>query len=127
MHLPSMSSGLSVDAATKEPVRVTVTGASGAIGYATLFRIANGEMLGQDQPIILQLLELPQAMKALQGVVMELNDCAFPLLKGVVQTESPEKAFEGSNYGLLIGAKPRTKGMERADLLKGNAEIFKVR
>jgi len=125
-NAPTISSGLVVDAESKAPVRVTVTGASGAIGYATLFRIANGEMLGKDQPVILQLLELPQALKSLEGVVMELNDCAFPLLKGVVQTDSPEKAFEGSQYALLIGAKPRTKGMERADLLKGNAEIFKV-
>jgi len=109
---------------TKEPVRVTVTGASGQIGYALLFRIASGQMLGPDQPVILQLLELPPAMKALEGVAMELNDCAFPLLKGIVQTDDPKKGFEGSDFALLVGAKPRGKGMERADLLKDNGKIF---
>jgi len=108
----------------KEPVRVTVTGAAGAIGYATLFRIASGQMLGLDQPVILQLLELTPALKALEGVVMELKDCAFPLLRGVVQTDSTQKAFEGTDFALLIGAKPRGPGMERADLLKENAKIF---
>jgi len=110
----------------KTPVRVTVTGASGGIGYALLFRIASGEMLGKDQPVILQCLELAPALKALEGVAMELNDCAFPLLRGIVQTDDPNKAFEGSDYALLVGAKPRSKGMERGDLLKANAEIFSV-
>jgi len=108
----------------KAPVRVAVTGGSGQIGYALLFRIASGEMLGKDQPVILQCLELEPALKALQGVSMELNDCAFPLLRGIVQTDDPKKAFEGADYALLVGAKPRTKGMERGDLLKGNAQIF---
>jgi malate dehydrogenase len=111
---------------SKEPVRVTVTGASGQIGYALLFRIASGEMLGKDQPVILQLLELTPAMQALAGVVMELQDCAFPLLKGIVTSDQPKKAFEGADYAVLVGAKPRSKGMERGDLLKANAEIFKV-
>jgi len=110
--------------ATKAPVRVTVTGGSGQIGYALLFRIASGAMLGNDQPVILQCLELEPAMKALEGVAMELNDCAFPLLKGIVQTSKSEKAFEGADYALLVGARPRTKGMERGDLLKANANIF---
>jgi len=110
--------------ATKQPVRVTVTGASGQIGYALLFRIASGAMLGPDQPVILQLLELAPAMNALKGVAMELEDCAFPLLRGIVQTSDVKKAFEGSDYALLVGAKPRGKGMERADLLKENAKIF---
>eukprot|EP01112_Ceratiomyxa_fruticulosa_P013749 TRINITY_DN3883_c0_g1_i1.p1 TRINITY_DN3883_c0_g1~~TRINITY_DN3883_c0_g1_i1.p1 ORF type:complete len:332 (+),score=85.29 TRINITY_DN3883_c0_g1_i1:874-1869(+) len=109
---------------TKKPIRVAVTGASGNIGYALVFRIASGDMLGKDQPVILQLLELPQAQGSLQGVVMELEDCAFPLLKGVVATDSAEKAFEGADYALLVGAKPRSKGMERKDLLLGNAAIF---
>jgi len=113
-------------ASEKQPVRVTVTGASGQIGYALLFRIASGEMLGKDQPVILQCLELPQALKALKGVAMELDDCAFPLLRGIVQTEDPKKAFEGADYALLVGAKPRAKGMERGDLLKENAKIFAV-
>jgi len=108
----------------KPPVRVAVTGAAGQIGYSTLFRIASGEMLGKDQPVILQLLELPQAVNALQGVVMELEDCAFPLLRGVVQTSEEKKAFEGADYALLIGARPRSKGMERGDLLMANAAIF---
>jgi len=113
-------------AAPKAPVRVSVTGASGQIGYALLFRIASGEMLGKDQPVILQLLELKDALKSLEGVTMELNDCAFPLLQGVVQTDSAQKAFEGSDYALLVGAKPRSKGMERGDLLKANAQIFEA-
>jgi malate dehydrogenase len=112
-------------ASAKSPVRVSVSGASGQIGYALLFRIASGEMLGKDQPVILQLLELTPAMKALEGVCMELNDCAFPLLRGIVKTDNTRKAFEGADYALLVGAKPRSKGMERGDLLKANAEIFK--
>jgi len=113
-------------ATEKAPVRVTVTGASGQIGYALLFRIASGEMLGKDQPVHLNLLELPPAMKALQGVTMELNDCAFPLLRSVVQTDDANKGFEGADYALLVGAKPRSKGMERNDLLRDNAKIFEV-
>ncbi|ELR24097.1 malate dehydrogenase [Acanthamoeba castellanii str. Neff] len=109
------------------PVRVTVTGAAGAIGYAMLFRIASGEMLGKHQPVILQLLELEPAMKALEGVIMELKDCAFPLLHGVTASSDVNKAFEGADFAMLVGAKPRTKGMERGDLLKENANIFSSR
>jgi len=109
---------------TKAPVRVAVTGAAGQIGYALLFRIASGEMLGKDQPVILQLLELTPSLNALEGVTMELNDCAFPLLRGIVRTDDTKKAFEGADYALLVGAKPRSKGMERGDLLKANAQIF---
>jgi len=119
MQMRKFSSSSSV-----KPVRVTVTGASGQIGYALLFRIASGQMLGPNQPVILQLLELTPALKSLQGVVMELNDCAFPLLKGIVQTDDAAKAFEGTDYALLVGAKPRSKGMERGDLLRENAKIF---
>eukprot|EP00163_Fabomonas_tropica_P017064 TRINITY_DN3037_c0_g1_i2.p1 TRINITY_DN3037_c0_g1~~TRINITY_DN3037_c0_g1_i2.p1 ORF type:complete len:447 (+),score=166.78 TRINITY_DN3037_c0_g1_i2:471-1811(+) len=110
----------------KTPVRVAVTGAAGAIGYALLFRIASGAMFGPDQPVILQLLELPHAMKALNGVVMELNDCAFPLLHGIETSDAPEKGFEGADYVCLVGSKPRGPGMERADVLKDNAAIFSV-
>ncbi len=110
----------------KPPVRVAVTGAAGQIGYALLFRIAAGEMLGRDQPVILQLLEITPALGALQGVSMELADCAFPLLAGVVQTDQPEEAFRDANYCLLVGARPRSKGMERKDLLEANAAIFSV-
>lgn len=110
----------------KSPVRVTVTGAAGQISYSLIFRIAAGDMLGPEQPVILQLLEIPPAMGALQGVVMELNDCAFPLLQGVVATEDPIVAFKDTDYALLVGAKPRGPGMERSDLLKGNAAIFSV-
>lgn len=110
----------------KPTVRVAITGAAGQISYSLLFRIANGDMLGHDQPIILQLLELPQSMTALQGVVMELIDCAFPLLKGIVTTDDPAVAFKDADYALLVGARPRTKGMERADLMSANAAIFSV-
>jgi malate dehydrogenase len=110
----------------KPPVRVTVTGASGSIGYALVFRIASGEMLGKDQPIHLNLLELTPALKGLEGVVMELKDCAFPLLSGVTATDNVEAAFDGTNYALLVGARPRSKGMERGDLLKANGAIFSV-
>jgi malate dehydrogenase len=110
----------------KTPVRVAVTGAAGQIGYALLFRIASGEMLGKDQPVILQLLELPQAQNALKGVIMELEDCAFPLLHGVVGTDDPNVAFKDAQVALLVGARPRTKGMERKDLLTENAKIFTV-
>ncbi|HZF86593.1 MAG TPA: malate dehydrogenase [Burkholderiaceae bacterium] len=111
---------------SKKPVRVAVTGAAGQIGYALLFRIASGEMLGKDQPVILQLLEIPdeKAQKALKGVIMELEDCAFPLLAGVVPTGDPEVAFKDADYALLVGARPRGPGMERADLLAANAQIF---
>jgi malate dehydrogenase len=108
----------------KDPVRVAVTGAAGQIGYALLFRIASGQMLGEDQPVVLQLLEIPQAVGALDGVRMELDDCAFPLLSGVVCTDDPAVAFEGANYALLVGAMPRREGMERADLLEANGKIF---
>ena len=107
-----------------DPVRVAVTGAAGQIGYALLFRIASGQMLGEDQPVILQLLEIPQAVGALEGVRMELDDCAFPLLAGVVCTDDANRAFEGADYGLLVGAMPRKEGMERADLLSANGAIF---
>ncbi|MCG6873773.1 MAG: malate dehydrogenase [Betaproteobacteria bacterium] len=111
---------------SKAPVRVAVTGAAGQIGYSLLFRIASGEMLGKDQPVILQLLEIPQALNALRGVVMELEDCAFPLLAGIVPTDDPNVAFREVDYALLVGARPRSKGMERKDLLEANAAIFTV-
>ncbi|TAG27188.1 MAG: malate dehydrogenase [Verrucomicrobia bacterium] len=111
---------------TLSPIRVAVTGAAGQIGYALLFRIASGAMFGQSQPVILQLIEAPveKAMKALEGVAMELDDCAFPLLKGLVLTDQPEVGFKDANWSLLVGAKPRGPGMERADLLKDNGKIF---
>jgi malate dehydrogenase len=108
----------------KDPVRVTVTGAAGQIGYALLFRIASGQMLGDDQPVVLQLLEIPQAVGALEGIRMELDDCAFPLLSGVVCTDDAETAFGDADYALLVGAMPRKEGMERADLLSANGAIF---
>lgn len=108
----------------KAPVRVAVTGAAGQIGYSLLFRIASGEMLGRDQPVILQLLEITPSLPALKGVVMELEDCAFPLLSGVVQTDDPKVAFKDANVALLVGARPRSKGMERKDLLEANGAIF---
>ncbi|CAG9181210.1 malate dehydrogenase [Cupriavidus respiraculi] len=110
----------------KAPMRVAVTGAAGQIGYSLLFRIANGDMLGKDQPVILQLLDLPQAQNAVKGVVMELEDCAFPLLAGVVITDDPKVAFKDADVALLVGARPRSKGMERKDLLEANAQIFTV-
>jgi len=110
----------------KQGVRIAVTGAAGQIGYSLLFRIASGEMLGADQPVILQLLELPQALAALKGVMMELEDCAFPLLQKIITTDDPNVAFKDADYALLVGARPRSKGMERADLLSANAEIFSV-
>ena len=106
-------------------VKVTVTGAAGAIGYAILFRIASGQMLGADTPVQLTLLEIPDAVKAAEGTAMELDDCAFPLLAGVDITDDAKQAFEGTNIALLVGARPRTKGMERADLLEANGGIFK--
>ena len=111
---------------SKKPVRVAVTGAAGQIGYALLFRIASGEMLGKDQPVILQLLEIPdeKAQKSLKGVIMELEDCAFPLLAGVVPTGDPLVAFKDADYALLVGSRPRGPGMERAELLAVNGAIF---
>ncbi len=110
----------------KTPKRVAVTGAAGQIGYSLLFRIANGDMLGKDQPVILQLLDITTAMPAVKGVVMELEDCAFPLLAGVVVTDDPAVAFKDVDYALLVGARPRSKGMERKDLLEANGAIFTV-
>ena len=108
----------------KTPVRVAVTGAAGQIGYSLLFRIASGEMLGPDQPVILQLLEITPALGTLQGVVMELNDAAFPLLRSVVATDNAKTAFQDADYALLVGARPRGPGMERKDLLSANGQIF---
>ncbi len=108
------------------PVKVVVTGAAGQIGYAILFRIASGQMLGPDTPVELRMLEVPQARGALDGVAMELDDCAFPLLTNIVATDDPNVAFDGANVGLLVGARPRTKGMERGDLLEANGAIFTV-
>ena len=110
----------------KTPMRVAVTGAAGQIGYALLFRIANGDLLGKDQPVILSLLDLPVAQKALTGVIMELNDCAFPLLAGVEPSDDPKAAFKDIDIGILVGSRPRGPGMERRELLSANAEIFKV-
>ena len=108
------------------PVRVTVTGAAGQIGYSIVFRIASGQLLGPEQPVDLRLLEIPQAMGALEGVAMELVDCAFPLLAGLDLHDSPSEAFDGANIALLVGSRPRTKGMERAELLSENGKIFTV-
>tara|TARA_E500000331_G_scaffold255185_1_gene245726 strand:- start:1112 stop:2089 length:978 start_codon:yes stop_codon:yes gene_type:complete len=110
----------------KEPIKVAVTGAAGQISYSLLFRIASGQMLGSDQPIILRLLEIPPAMEALGGVVMELDDCAFPLVQGIVATDDPNVAFSGAQIALLVGSRPRGPGMERKDLLEANAQIFSV-
>ncbi len=109
-----------------DPVRVTVTGAAGQIGYSIVFRIASGQLLGPDQPVDLRLLEIPQAMGALEGVAMELVDCAFPLLGAIDLHDSPEEAFDGVQVALLVGSRPRTKGMERAELLAENGKIFTV-
>lgn len=111
---------------SKSPKRVAITGAAGQIGYSLLFRIANGDLLGKDQPVILQLLDITPALGAVKGVVMELEDCAFPLLAGVVITDAPEVAFRDADYALLVGARPRSKGMERKDLLEANGAIFTV-
>ncbi|SEF21849.1 malate dehydrogenase [Amycolatopsis pretoriensis] len=110
---------------TQAPVNVTVTGAAGQIGYALLFRIASGQLLGQDVPVKLRLLEIPQAVKAAEGTAMELDDGAFPLLSGIDIFDDPKQAFEGTNIALLVGARPRSKGMERGDLLEANGGIFK--
>src|SRR6058998_3677957 len=106
------------------PIKVTVTGAAGQIGYALVFRIASGQMFGPEQPIALRMLEIEPAMKSLEGVAMELDDCAFPLLASMVLTHKPEEAFEGANWVLLVGAAPRKAGMERKDLLSVNGTIF---
>ena len=110
----------------KSPVRVAVTGAAGQISYSLLFRIAAGQMLGDDQPIILQLLEIPPAMDALGGVIMELDDCAFPLVQGIIATTDPDEAFKDVDFALLVGSRPRGPGMERKELLEANAQIFSV-
>src|ERR1044072_6208334 len=110
---------------TRTPVTVTVTGAAGQIGYALLFRIASGQLLGPNVPVRLRLLEIPQAVKAAEGTALELDDCAFPLVDGIDIFDDPIKAFEGANVALLVGARPRTKGMERGDLLEANGGIFK--
>jgi malate dehydrogenase len=110
----------------KAPVRVAVTGAAGQIGYSLLFRIASGEMLGKDQPVVLQLLDLPQAQTAVKGVMMELEDCAFPLLAGMFTTDDPNVAFKDAQVAILVGSRPRSKGMERKDLLEANGAIFTV-
>tara|TARA_R110000772_G_scaffold21549_5_gene59145 strand:+ start:207 stop:1184 length:978 start_codon:yes stop_codon:yes gene_type:complete len=110
----------------KSPVRVAVTGAAGQISYSLLFRIASGAMLGPDQPVILQLLEITPALEALKGTAMEIDDCAFPLVQGIVQTDDPNVAFKDADYCLLVGARPRGPGMERKDLLEANAAIFSV-
>src|ERR671918_29412 len=109
----------------KDPVRVAVTGAAGQIGYALLFRIASGQMLGPQEPVHLKLLEIPDAVKAAEGTALELFDCAFPLLAGIDVTDELDHAFDGCQLALLVGARPRTKGMERADLLEANGGIFK--
>ena len=110
----------------KKPIKVAVTGAAGQIGYSLLFRIASGEMLGKDQPVFLQLLELTPAQKALKGVMMEVDDCAFPTLAGMTGTDDPNVAFKDADICLLVGARPRSQGMERKDLLAENAKIFTV-
>lgn len=110
----------------KSPLRVAVTGAAGNIGYSLIYRIANGDLFGPDQPVILQLLEITPALPALNGVAMELDDCAFPLLTDIVMTDDANRAFAGANWALLVGARPRSKGMERKDLLSANAAIFSV-
>ena len=110
----------------KAPVTVTITGAAGQLGYALVFRVASGAMLGPDQPMILKLLEIPPAMNALNGVIMEIDDCAFPLVRGIVPTDDPNTAFEGTDYALLVGSRPRGPGMERSELMEANAAIFSV-
>ena len=110
----------------KAPVTVTITGAAGQLGYALVFRVASGQMLGPDQPMVLKLLEIPPAMGALNGVIMEIDDCAFPLVKDIVPTDDPNTAFEGADYALLVGSRPRGPGMERSELMEANAAIFSV-
>ena len=108
----------------QNPIRIAVTGAAGQIGYSLVFRIASGQLCGSNQPVILQLLEIPPAMGALEGVAMELDDCAFPLLKEIELSDQAEQAFNEANIALLVGSRPRSKGMERKDLLEANGEIF---
>ena len=108
------------------PVTVTITGAAGQLGYALVFRVASGAMLGPDQPMVLKLLEIPPAMGALNGVIMEIDDCAFPLVQRIVPTDDPNVAFEGADYALLVGSRPRGPGMERSELMEANAAIFSV-
>lgn len=108
----------------KQPVKIAITGGAGQIGYQLAFRIAGGDMLGPDQPLVLHLIEIPNAMDAVKGVLMELNDCAFPLLQGVLATDKPEEGFKDVDIAMLVGARPRGKGMERGDLLQANAKIF---
>ena len=108
----------------KSPMRVTITGAAGQLAYSLIFRIASGQLFGEDQPLHIHLLEIPTAMSALRGVVMELNDCAFPLLKSIKPTDRAEDAFDGANWAILVGSRPRSKGMERKDLLTANGKIF---
>jgi len=110
----------------KQPVRVAITGAAGQIAYSLIFRVASGDLLGKDQPVILHLLDIPDMLEKLKGTVMEVDDCAFPLVRGVVASGKPEEAFENVNYALLVGARPRGPGMERKDLLTANAAIFSV-
>jgi malate dehydrogenase len=110
----------------KQPVRVAITGAAGQIAYSLIFRIATGDLLGKDQPVILHLLDIPDMLEKLKGTVMEIEDCAFPLVRGIVASGQPEEAFEGVHYALLVGARPRGPGMERKDLLTANAAIFSV-
>lgn len=124
--MDSYTDGLTQKLAAKEPVRVAVTGAAGAIGYALLFRIANGELLGPNQPVTISGLELPMAMNALKGVEMELEDCAFPLLRGFEGSSDPDTAFAGADIALLVGSKPRGPGMDRADLIRDNGRIFQT-
>ena len=109
-----------------QPVRVAITGAAGQIAYSLIFRIASGDMLGKDQPVILQLLDIPDSLEKLKGTIMEIDDCAYPLVQSVIGTSDAEEAFEGVKYAMLVGARPRGPGMERADLLQANAKIFSV-
>jgi malate dehydrogenase len=120
-----VAANLGDEQVTDTPTRVAVTGAAGQIGYSLLFRIASGQLLGPDTPVHLSLLEIPAALKAVEGTAMELDDCAFPLLAGVDITDDPKQAFDGVNVALLVGARPRSKGMERSDLLEANGGIFK--
>src|SRR4030088_1856232 len=115
---------MSSTSGSRKPIQVTVTGAAGQIGYALLFRIASGQLLGPDQPIVLRLLEIEPAMKALEGGAMELDDCAFPLLQSMVLTSNTEEAFDGTSWALLVGSVPRKAGMERSDLLSINGAII---
>jgi len=123
--MKGLKKGTLEDLTMTSPIRVAVTGAAGNIGYALLFRIANGDLFGPDQPVILQMLEITPAMNALEGVAMELDDCAFPLLQDMVLTDDANSAFDNTNWALLVGARPRGKGMERKDLLQANGGIFK--